>query len=154
MTEVFSDLTYLDKEEIEEIEEKAIEELQEEELANTNEDEFEELTVEDAHIAQDNNENEILTKTDVLSDTKVLTSSTTFKEMVANQDMSQTIEIIFDYDMEDYQRILNNISESSSELEALKIIDEYCEQNYITTSYPEVEKFKTLISNYFKQQHV
>jgi hypothetical protein len=151
MTEVFSDLTYLDKEETEE---EPIEELNEEETANINEDEFKDLTVEDENIAQDNNESEILTKTDVLSDTKTLTSSVTFKEMIINQDMSQTIEIIFDYDMEDYQRILNNISESSNESEALKIIDEYCEQNYITTSYPEVEKFKTLISNYFKQQQV
>jgi len=154
MTEVFSDLTYLDKEDIEDAPE---EEALTENIEVKNETEFETIPEENELLTNDNDD-EILTKTEIISDTqtsaaKVSTSSSiSFKDMVSSEDMSQTIEIIFDYDMEDYQRILNAISESKTEQDAIGIIDNYCEQNYINTTYAEVEKFKSLISNYFLQR--
>ncbi len=156
MTEVFSDLAYLDKEEPkDEPEQKEITE-ENIELKNEKESKFE-IQSENEDILTNDNDDEILTKTDIVAETKVSTakvSATTasFKEMISNEDMSQTIEIIFDYDMEDYQRILNEISECKTEQDAIRIVDNYCVQNYINTTYSEVEKFKTLISNYFLQR--
>lgn len=77
----------------------------------------------------------------------------TFSAMLSSKDMSKIIEYVFDYDMEDYHSILDQISQSNDESEANKFTEEYCINNHIELSAIEVDTFKSFISEYFSQTY-
>ncbi|MFZ1289087.1 MAG: hypothetical protein WAR79_03295 [Melioribacteraceae bacterium] len=131
VTEVFTDLTYLGKEEIEE--QKVNEEIHPE-IQNKIENE-----------TQDFQENYNDSQTSV----KVIYSS--FQELVSTREMTNIIETMFDYDMEDYYGIVRKISNAFDEREALEIANNYCRNNHIDILHDDVLEFKTYISDYFSQ---
>ena len=133
VTEVFSDLNYLDN--THEIEEKsAAKEISEEQILEDSQENSDQIELE---------RNEI--------DDQARFSD--FHDVVSSHDMTKIIESIFDYDMEDYHSILNKISESTSETEAFQFTDEYCKINHIELTSKEVETFKSFISEYFTQAY-
>lgn len=76
-----------------------------------------------------------------------------FEEIIVAKDMTKIIENVFDYDMEDYHNLINKISSSANELDALKIIEDYCYTNHIETNSDEVEELKSIISEFFTQTY-
>lgn len=76
-----------------------------------------------------------------------------FSSMLSFLNMSRIIEYVFDYDMEDYHSIIDQISQSESELQALKITEEYCINNNIEMEATEVNTFRTLISEFFSKAY-
>jgi len=156
ITEVFSDITYLEKNEIEDVIEKDISEPEiktESEIEEDKENILDNSKYEtENHEKMDiNNEDTI---TEVLTDTKTATTYKTFSEVVSTNDMSTIIETIFDYDMEDYHDMINNIGISGSESEAIQLVNNYCSKNNINTSILDVSSFKSLISNYYTQHQI
>jgi len=126
LTEVFTDLTFLD---------------QKNEIIKPNfEDSTLDVLPENSICEQDNNE---------LGFDNDPNNFSNFSGMLASRDVTKIIEIIFDYDMEDYYSLINKISESNSENSAIQFTDEYCQNNHVDISSNEVEKFKSLISEYF-----
>ena len=71
--------------------------------------------------------------------------------MLLQKEMTNIIETIFDYDMEDYHKIIRTISNSSNEKEGLEIADSYCKSNHVDTFHDDVIEFKSYISDYFSQ---
>ena len=65
--------------------------------------------------------------------------------------MTNIIETIFDYDMEDYYQLIGEISNSSTEQEGIKVTNNYCGNNHIDILNDEVMIFKSLISDFFSQ---
>ncbi len=78
---------------------------------------------------------------------------TDFYSSLLNQDMSKIIESVFDYDMEEYYSIINEISQMSNEEDANKIFYEYCTNNHIDLDSKEVESFKSMIYQYFTKSY-
>ncbi|MCB0730793.1 MAG: hypothetical protein KDC88_07150 [Ignavibacteriae bacterium] len=130
ITEVFTDLSYLDEEE--NFNEPAI--IENDEVGIFDEEETEEKD------ELDNSEIENETYSN-------------FTEMIANKDMTKIIGAIFDYDMEDYNSVIEKISMSQNETEAIQYTEEYCLANHIELSSNEVEIFKSLITEYFTQTY-
>ena len=125
ITEVFKDLTFLDKENEE-----------------NNTDNIEESFTDDSNenlIDQNSEESQSL--------------ETDFFSSLLSKDMSQIIESVFDYDMEEYYSIVNEVSQSNNEEEANKIFDEFCIKNNTELDSKEVESFRSLIYQYFTKTY-
>jgi len=129
VTEVFKDLTYLEHEE----------EINEEIKKSNEENLIEEKEVEDNNNSEINKENKYI--------------HYTFSDLIVSKEMTKIIEAIFDYDMEDYHSMINKISNSLDESEAIKIIETYCNINNIEISSKEVEEFKSYIIEYFAKTY-
>lgn len=80
------------------------------------------------------------------------TSSFDITEMLENKKMSKILDVIFDYDMEDFANAIDKITESKSEEEAFMIIDNLCESAQISTSSKEAKTFKSIVSDYFHRR--
>ena len=130
LTEVFTDLAFLDKSE------ESTEVV--EEIENVEDTESKEESTE---IDKDS------------SDSKSYSIYSNFAELLSQNDMTKIIEHIFDYDMEDYHFAIDRISNSENEENAVNFIDGYCQENHIDRSSSEVEHFKSLISEYFTQAY-
>lgn len=128
VTEVFKDLTYLEQEE----------EINEETTKSNEENLIEQKEVEDNN-SEINKENKYI--------------HYSFSDLIVSKEMTKIIEAIFDYDMEDYHSMINKISESLDESEAIKIIETYCNINNIEISSKEVEEFKSYIIEYFTKTY-
>ena len=130
VTEVFSDLTYLDQNEIEE------------EVSEKTDKEIVEVKVEEIETPITNEES--------VSDIEKYHD---FPEALVSKDMTRIIESIFDYDMEDYHSMINSISGAANETQAIEFAEEYCRINHIETNSNEVLEFKALISEYFAKAY-
>lgn len=136
ITEVFTDLSFLDSRE-----EIITENVNPDQTIELVEDD-ENNKIENDDYEDNNNYNDGESVTVVYSD---------FKEMLNKHDMTSIIEAVFDYDMEDYHGIIDRISNSTNQMEALEITDKYLNENHIDSSLKDVAEFKNLISNYFSQ---
>ena len=70
-------------------------------------------------------------------------------DLVQNKKMTKIIEVIFDYDMEDYSNTIEKISECSNIDDAEKVLDKLYSTNRINSKSKEAHLFKELISEYF-----
>jgi len=70
-------------------------------------------------------------------------------ELLKNKKITKIIENVFDYDMEEFTKTIDNISECSSEGEALLIIDKIAHGSFLDESSREIKNFKKIISNLF-----
>ena len=125
ITEVFKDLTFLDKEDEEDISIKS-----------------------EVSFTDNINENLI----DQNSEDSQSEENNFFSSLLS-KDMSKIIESVFDYDMEEYYSIINEVSQTNNEEEANKIFDEFCLKNHIELDLKEVESFRTMISQYFTKTY-
>ncbi len=123
ITEVFKDLSFLDKED-------------------------ESQYVQEPDIVVEERDEELKETSDELIPDEE-ESFKSFGDLVATKDMARIIESVFDYDMEDYHKIINSISDISSEKSAFNLLDAYCETNHIDLEAKEIIDFKNYISQYF-----
>ncbi len=130
VTEVFSDLTYLDQKEVVEV----------------NSEKFDEEIVEEKT-------EEIETQHDNAEDESNVEKYQDFSDALVSKDMTRIIESIFDYDMEDYHSMINSISGAANEIQAIEFTEEYCRINHIEITSNEVLEFKALISDYFAKAY-
>ncbi|MCW8848523.1 MAG: hypothetical protein OQJ81_00985 [Melioribacteraceae bacterium] len=119
ITEVFKDLTFLDSEENDDISIKN-------EIINTD------VGNENETLLDQNAENNFTEPQDLNTD---------FYSSLLTQDMSKIIESVFDYDMEEYYSIINEVSQTSNEEDANKIFYEYCNNNHIDFDSKQISVF-------------
>jgi hypothetical protein len=71
-------------------------------------------------------------------------------QLLENKKITKIIEVVFDYDMEDFANAIDKISEATSQSEANAVIDEIAKKSYIDSSVKEIKVFKNIISEYIK----
>lgn len=72
-----------------------------------------------------------------------------FGKITQFKEMTNIIRVIFDYDMEDFENILDKISKCKGNEEAEEIINKYYEANHINPTAKEALMFKSLIAKTF-----
>lgn len=135
ITEVFTDLTYLE----ESLESERTNDL----VSNEEQQDINEIEA----IGKKEENHDLENNTPVDNEESFLS----FSELTYTKDMTRVIESIFDYDMEDYHSILQKISDTKSESDAFQIIDNYCSNNSINKASKDSQYFRSLISEYFKK---
>ena len=70
-------------------------------------------------------------------------------ELLNNKKMTKIIEVIFDYDMEDFANTIDKISECTNKEDALLVISDFCRATHTNESSKEIKTFKSIISEYF-----
>jgi len=70
-------------------------------------------------------------------------------ELLNNKKMTKIIEVIFDYDMEDFANTIDKISECTNKENALLVISDFCRATHTNESSKEIKTFKSIISEYF-----
>lgn len=134
ISEVFSDLTFLDSEE------------------NASESNVSELSVhkdaEDLSVIE-----ETLEKNADSNYNYDRNSTTSFTSLLLSKDMSKIIEFVFDYDMEEYYSIINKISLCGLDDEATDVLENYCLNNHIDLDSKEVDTFRSIISEHFTKSY-
>lgn len=71
-------------------------------------------------------------------------------KVLDNKKIPKIIEVVFDYDMEDFAKAIEEISEAKSEAEAYNIIDEIAKKAFVDSSIKEIKVFKNIISEFYK----
>lgn len=72
-------------------------------------------------------------------------------DILENRNMTKIIEVVFDYDMEEFANAIERICDSSSRQEAFATLHEIFEVNQVNPSSKEAQAFKDIISEYFEQ---
>jgi hypothetical protein len=72
-------------------------------------------------------------------------------DLLENKNMTKIIEVIFDYDMEDFANTIEKISECDNKETALLILNKMLETNRINPQIKEAEILKEIISKYFDE---
>lgn len=73
-------------------------------------------------------------------------------EILGNKKMSRILDIIFDYDMEDFANTIERITDSKSKEEAFHLIERVCENAQISPTSKEAKAFKSIIEEYFDRK--
>ena len=73
-------------------------------------------------------------------------------EILENKEMTKIIEVIFDYDIEDFASLLDEISNCRNSDDANLVINETLAERHISRSSKEAEAFKSIISEYFRNK--
>lgn len=69
--------------------------------------------------------------------------------LLKNRKVSKIIENIFDYDMDEFTKTIDKISECASKEEALLIIEDIAHGSFLDESSREIRNFKKIISDLF-----
>nr|MDA3862146.1 hypothetical protein [Melioribacteraceae bacterium] len=69
--------------------------------------------------------------------------------LLENKKITKIIEVVFDYDMEEFANAIDKISECRNETEAHSAIDDVARKSYIDKSVKEIKVFKNIISEFF-----
>lgn len=73
-------------------------------------------------------------------------------EILENKEMTKIIEVIFDYDIEDFATTLDEISNCKNEDDAHLVINNTLISRHINRSSKEAQSFRSIISEYFNNQ--
>ncbi|MHB9040867.1 MAG: hypothetical protein ACYC4T_09460, partial [Melioribacteraceae bacterium] len=73
-------------------------------------------------------------------------------EILEHKDMTKIIEVIFDYDIEDFASLLDEISTCRNLDDANLVINQTLAERHISRSSKEAEAFKSIISEYFSNK--
>jgi hypothetical protein len=125
---------------VEEIKDEAAEEQQ---LEENNNDEEPENKIDDT--ASDDDTLSGIIEDEFESDRQKIDMT----DLVQNKKMTKIIEVVFDYDMEDYSNTIEQISACSDLNEANKVLDKLYSTNRVNSNSKEAHLFKELISEYF-----
>lgn len=71
-------------------------------------------------------------------------------EILNDNSMTKILDVVFDYDVEEFSSAIKKIITSASEEEAYFLIDKICEKAQLKPDSKESKTFKTVISKYFK----
>ncbi len=140
--ETESDIDLEDTEELKEIEETSVVEDEQNEEEKTTEPTLfgdEELI--------EKSEDEFIKDFGSLNQSKRIDIS----DLLENRNMTRIIEVVFDYDMEEFANAIERICDSSSRQEAFATLHEIFEVNQVNPSSKEAQAFKDIISEYFEQ---
>jgi hypothetical protein len=72
-------------------------------------------------------------------------------ELLEHKDMTRIIEVIFDYDIEEFANTLDEISGCVSLEDALVVLNQSLKNRNISRNSKEAEAFKSIISQYFNR---
>lgn len=72
-------------------------------------------------------------------------------ELLEHKDMTRIIEVIFDYDIEEFANTLDEISGCESLEDALVVLNQSLTNRNISRNSKEAEAFKSIISQYFSR---
>ncbi len=87
----------------------------------------------------------------ITNETEVMgTSSIDISILLENKKITKIIELVFDYDMEEFANAIDKISECKNEVEALTTIDEIAKSLFVDESTKEIKVLKNIISDFFK----
>ncbi|MHB8930028.1 MAG: hypothetical protein ACYC5R_05465 [Melioribacteraceae bacterium] len=100
---------------------------------------FKERKINDEYLSDKRGENE--------EDSKV-----ELAEILEHKDMTKIIEVIFDYDIEDFASLLDEISTCRNLDDANLVINQTLAERHISRSSKEAEAFKSIISEYFSNK--
>ncbi len=123
--------------------------LSDEEIVSSEEEEPQQVLFKDEDFVEEEKE----TEEEILDESSSEVSDTPIVDiavLLENKKIAKIIEVVFDYDMEEFANTIDKISQSSSKVEALNIIDETVKNTFIDTSIKEVKVFKNIISDFFK----
>ena len=70
-------------------------------------------------------------------------------ELLERKNMTKVIEVIFDYDIEEFANVIDSSCKCNSKTEATEYLDGYFKSNHISTASKEAETLKSVISEYF-----
>jgi len=73
-------------------------------------------------------------------------------ELLEHKDMTRIIEVIFDYDIEEFANTLDEISGCVSLEDALVVLNQSLKNRNISRNSKEAEAFKSIISQYFNKK--
>ncbi len=73
-------------------------------------------------------------------------------ELLEHKEMTKIIEVIFDYDIEEFANTLDEISGSQSLDDAFVVINQSLKNRSISSNSKEAESFKSIISQYFNKK--
>lgn len=72
-------------------------------------------------------------------------------ELLEHKEMTKIIEVIFDYDIEEFANTLDEISSCQSYDDAVVVINQALRNRNLSSSSKEAESFKSIISQYFTE---
>ncbi len=160
-----SDEEMLNEEDDEEQHEVIEEPADEEEIIEMKEDVFEESDEDEeedeAQLTESEEANAVVEKSELdLADDDTLSGiienefesdlqKIDMSDLVQNKKMTKIIEVIFDYDMEDYSNTIEKISECLNLNDAEQVLEKLYSTNRINSKSKEAHLFKELISEYF-----
>jgi len=72
--------------------------------------------------------------------------------LLENRKMSKIIDVIFDYDMEEFANTIEQIGEAPNIDSANSIIDKVCNASQISTTSKEAKLFKSIISDHYDRK--
>ena len=84
-----------------------------------------------------------------ISEPITIRKSIDVSELLNNRKVTKIIENVFDYDMEEFTKTIEKISECNNEDDALQIIDAIAHGSYLDESSREIKSFKKIISDLF-----
>jgi hypothetical protein len=84
-------------------------------------------------------------------------SSTAFSHLdvvslLENKKITKIIDVIFDYDMEEFANAIEQIGDAANIYIANSIIDKICKSSQISVSSKEAKLFKSIISEYYDRK--
>ncbi len=140
----------LDEDEIAEDRNNIENEILETDTCETQQMLFDESELDSSLDEEDNTKDDeaLVEETDVATD--VHEQSIDISLLLENKKITKIIEVVFDYDMEEFANAIDKISECGSETEAHTAIDEIARKSFVKTSAKEIKIFKNIISEYFK----
>ncbi len=80
------------------------------------------------------------------------TQKVDLSELLDRKEMAKIIEVIFDYDIEDFAEVLDEISKCRNVNDAHQIINDALMAKHIKQNSKEAETFKTIITQYFEKE--
>ncbi|MCX7797157.1 MAG: hypothetical protein N2249_00860 [Melioribacter sp.] len=78
--------------------------------------------------------------------------SININEMMEDKEVTRIIEVIFDYDIEDFSNVLEMLSDCNTQEEAFLFVDKVLSNRNFDLKSKEAELFKSVISKYFKSE--
>lgn len=97
---------------------------------------------------EENIEHENLSETVTIKE-KSENSQIDISGLLEDKRIPKIIEVLFDYDMEEFANAIDDISECNGKEEALTVIDNIAERGFIDKSAKEIKLFKNIISDFF-----
>ena len=80
------------------------------------------------------------------------TAQIEISELLENKKMTKVIEVLFDYDMEDFANTVEKIADMDDKDKALLVVEELCENTKVNPNSKEVRLFKSIITEYFDRR--
>ncbi len=107
---------------------------------------------ENIEIVQESTNEQVLNESEATNtEKKKQSSKIDLSELLEHKDMTRIIEVIFDYDIEEFASTLEEISASNNIDDAIIILNRTLKNHNVSRSSKEAEAFKSIISEYYNR---